>query len=363
MGKIAYILIFCICWGSSFSQSINQGHLYAGPSENATEVKFNSELNISFNYVDDIVEKTNHEDFTSFESLAINLTQQFNDEGNKVRSIYTWIALNILYDQNAIFSSGINNQNALVVWKSRLGVCEGYANLFHEMCMESGIKSRIIKGYVKDIPGTDLRFPNHAWNSVKIDGKWHLLDVTWAGINNDGSPSTNTSLKNSQLQHKLDQYFLVNPDRMILTHLPEDPYWQLQNNYVSMEEFLKGEDYIKSALLDRSTEIKDFETLISNYESLDSLDRSISYLERMDRNKINKIKEYGLGISYYYKAQKILRESGNNTSAILHKAKHLAKKYYKKSLEQLVQLSEKDFGYEFSIDLANSVAFKIEVLQ
>ncbi|MCK5702813.1 MAG: hypothetical protein KAI29_16735 [Cyclobacteriaceae bacterium] len=363
MRKIAYIFIFSIIWSSSFSQSINQGQLYAGPSENAIDIKFNSTLNISFYHVDDIVEKTNHENFSTFESLAINLTQQFNDERSKVRSIYTWIALNIIYDQNALFSSGVSNQNALDVWKSRLAVCEGYANLFHEMCAKSGIESRIIKGYVKDIAGTDLRFPNHAWNSVKIDGKWQLLDVTWASINNEGSKLANTKLTNNQLRQKLDHFFLVNPSRMILTHLPEDPYWQLQNNYVNMEIFINGEDYIKSALMNPSTEMEDFEDLISNYENLDSLDRSISYLERMERNNLNKIKEYGLGISYYYKAQKILRESGNNISNDFRKAKQLARKYYKKSLDQLVQLRENDFGYEFSIDLANNVAFKMEVLQ
>lgn len=363
MRKIAYILTFSIIWSSSFSQGINQGQLYAGPSESDIDIIFNATLNVSFYHVDDIVAKTNYANFESFENLAINLTQQFNDEKSKIRSIYTWIALNILYDQNALFSSGISNQKALDVWKGRLAVCEGYANLFHEMCSISGIESRIVKGYVKDIAGADLRFPNHAWNSVKVDGKWQLLDVTWASVNNEGNQSANTKLNNNQLQQKLDYFFLVNPRRMILTHLPEDPYWQLQNNNVSMEIFLKGEDFINSALMDQSTEMKDFEELISNYESLDSLDQSISYLERMERNNLNKIKEYGLGISYYYKAQKILKESDKSSSNILQKAKQIAKKFYKKSLDQLSQLRENDFGYEFSKDLANNVAFRMEVLK
>ena len=78
---------------------------------------------------------------------------------------------------------------------------------------------------------------------------------------------------------------------------------------------------------------------------------------------LNKIKEYGLGISYYYKAQKILKESDKSSSNILQKAKQIAKKFYKKSLDQLSQLRENDFGYEFSKALANNVAFRMEVLK
>ena len=147
---------------------------------------------------------------------------------------------------------------------------------------------------------------------------------------------------------------------MILTHLPEDPLWQLHDNYVDLETFLKGEEFIKSTLMNSKIQKKDFEELISKYEDLDSLDKSISFLERMERNCKNRIREYGLGIAYYYKAQKILREAN---VADKNKATQRAKIYYAKSLDQLAILEEEDFGYEFSKDLANSVTFRIATLQ
>ena len=76
---------------------------------------------------------------------------------------------------------------------------------------------------------------------------------------------------------------------------------------------------------------------------------------------MNKTQEYGLGIAYYYKAQKILKESNKNND--LRKSKHLARAYYKKSLDQLAQLNENDFGYILSVDLAKNVEFRMEVLQ
>jgi transglutaminase/protease-like cytokinesis protein 3 len=31
--------------------------------------------------------------------------------------------------------------------------------------------------------GEPLSTPNHAWNAVRIDGNWYLLDATWdAGV-------------------------------------------------------------------------------------------------------------------------------------------------------------------------------------
>lgn len=352
--------MFTCIWSYTLSQELNQGQLYAGPSEGAIDIDYAKTLNHTLSLVDDFVIKTNPERFTSFENLAIYLTQPFEDEQSKVRSIYTWIALNISYDQNSLKTSVKRNQNAESVWHNRIAVCEGYANLLSEMCKSVGIESRIVKGYVKNFAGNDFKFPNHAWNGVKINGKWQLLDVTWASVNNEGSLLTNKNVNKSIDRHKLDIFFLVHPNRMILTHLPEDPYWQLQHNFITMDIFRKGDASIKSTLMNSDADGKNFEILIDEYERLDSLDKSIAYLERMEINKLNKVKEYGLGIAYYYKAQKMLREARNNNK---YQAIEQAKMYYLKSLDQLSYLGEEDFGYEFSRDLAHNVAFRIETLQ
>lgn len=361
MRILGYILLLSITSYSTYAQNISQGQLYAEPTENVIDIELNSSLANFWNKVDDIVCTTNSENFSSYENLAIYLTKQFNEESSKIRSIYSWIAHNISYDRISVADpSNKNSQHAENVWKNRTAVCEGFSNLFNEMCSSAGIESRIVKGYVKNFTDNDLRFPNHAWNGVKINGKWKLLDVTWASVNNEGSLLANAHLQKDFASRKLDYFFLVNPNKMILTHLPEDPYWQLQNSYISMEVFLKGENFIKSTLMNPYVEVKDFEQLIEKFELLDSLDRSIAYLERMEINKWNKAKEYGLGIAYYYKAQHIL----NNISySNRYQAIEKAKVYYKKSLDQLAILQEEDYGYEFSKDLANSVATRMASLQ
>ena len=148
MKNLALFFFFSMVWNTSFSQDFSQGQLFSGPSDNVLDINLNTSLNSSYIQVDDFVAQTKSQNFTSMEDLTALLTQQFKDERRKVRSIYSWIALNIVYDENTILSSTKNNQSAANIWKNRVAVCEGYANLFNEMCKNAGIESRMVKGYV-----------------------------------------------------------------------------------------------------------------------------------------------------------------------------------------------------------------------
>ncbi len=50
--------------------------------------------------------------------------------------------------------------------------CEGYAKTMQYLCDLSGIESTVIVG-------TNEAGDSHAWNVVKVDGKWYNLDTTW----------------------------------------------------------------------------------------------------------------------------------------------------------------------------------------
>ena len=363
MKLVAHILIFSIFWSLATAQTPEKGQLYAGPTANYINYNFNATLNPSFVNVDDFVSSIKNENFASYENLALYLAGNFKEDDKKVRSIYSWIALNISYDEVALFTGTGSNQDAKEVWKTRTAVCEGFSKLFSEMCNAVGIESRIVKGYVKDFGDDEMRFPNHAWNSVKINGKWQLLDVTWASVNNEVDRLAGNKITREFTRKKLDYFFLVPPKRMVITHLPEDPFWQLQSNLVSMDLFLKGEPSILEQTQKPEIAKLNFEELIKRYESLDSLDKSISFLERMEKNKWNKVKEYGLGIAYYYKAQMILKQANIHNPGAMRDARNLARQYYKKSLDQLILLQEDDFGYEFSRDFVDNVSFKIAVLK
>jgi len=349
---------------ASYAQNIpDQVLLSGGPYEHA-EVSNPLPSHSSFNVIDVFVSGINADQFNSHEDLSEYLTDRYVSQREKVRSIYTWIATNISYDQQFVHQEkSRSNQLADMVWNNRMAVCEGYANLFNEMCEASGIESRMIKGYTREFMDRELKLPNHAWNSVKIDGRWYLLDVTWASISGDAMLTSTAKGTGLKIKKRLDHFFMVDPEKMISTHLPEDPYWQLQPQTIDLETFMQGELAIQNHLKNhKEANPVNFEELISNYEELDSLDRSIAYLERMVADSPT-AKAYGLGIAYFYKAQDILKRSHQVDKQTLKELNQQAKTYYQLSLEYLYLLEKDDYGYDFSQDLTDNVLFRMEILQ
>lgn len=55
-------------------------------------------------------------------------------------------------------------------------ICSGYAIILHEALQYVGIKSKYIEGYPEF---NSQEKHGHAWNQVKIDGKWYNVDSTW----------------------------------------------------------------------------------------------------------------------------------------------------------------------------------------
>lgn len=167
----------------------------------------------------------------SVETLAKYLVGPAQNDREKVRAIFRWIADRVAYDVEAYFDNGARDDTAAGVLERRKGVCAGYANLFQELCTSAGIEAVVVDGDAKGAslaPGDDVGTESHAWNAVKLDGVWHLLDVTWCA----GFVEGKTFCKEFK-----ESYYLPMPEQMILDHLPSDPAWQLLSPPVSAEDF------------------------------------------------------------------------------------------------------------------------------
>ncbi len=169
----------------------------------------------------------------SVSELAEILAQNASTDLEKARIIYTWITHNIAYDTSALLAlkSGVYpDVKSTAVLNTRQTICSGYANLYQQLASEMGLKSVIVLGYAKGldyIVGQDSSV-NHAWNAVKIDEKWYLIDTTWgAGTVNNGSFSP---LFNPY-------YFASPPEEFIYSHFPENSKWQLLNQPLSRQNF------------------------------------------------------------------------------------------------------------------------------
>ena len=169
----------------------------------------------------------------SVESLAAYLIEPAANEQEKARAIFRWICQNIDYDLGSYFAGRLSSTKSEDVLKSRSSVCSGYSDLFSALAGEAGLEAVEIRGYGKGYsyrPGQKFSGPfNHAWNAVKINGSWRLMDSTWGAgyMGRDGK------------YHRWfdDHYFMTPPDQFIFDHLPEEERWQLLDRPLSKTEF------------------------------------------------------------------------------------------------------------------------------
>jgi len=195
-------------------------------------------------HVDEIV-RTYPKSFSGTQGLADKINADFSEDDDKARAIFTWIALNISYDMSEFNSKNtiaysfstpeekirkeLEFRAAIVKKTLRSGkaVCEGYASLFTNLCTLTGLESVIVPGTSRNHHSQIGKLPtarDHAWNVVKINGQWKLIDVTWAAgiVNSDGFQ-----------QIFNDAYFLTAPNRFFLNHYPDDPKWMFTNKSAS----------------------------------------------------------------------------------------------------------------------------------
>lgn len=88
----------------------------------------------------------------------------------QVKAIHDYLVLNLGYDTTLISNS------PYTALTEGITACNGYAMLAYKMLKELGFEVRLISG----VASSQAYNPqNHAWNLVKLDGKWYHLDVTW----------------------------------------------------------------------------------------------------------------------------------------------------------------------------------------
>lgn len=182
-------------------------------------------------------------------SLTESLVHNCKNDQEKTTAIFRWITDNISYttlpaserSRDAAATPApdddgplkpLNERVAEAVLRRRTAFCDGYARLFTAMCNYAGIESEVICGYANGGAGkASPRFGvNHYWNAVKLEGKWHLVDATWAS----GYIDTRT---NAFIHSYDDRYYLASPDLFIRDHYPDDPRWTLLPDNKVPDEF------------------------------------------------------------------------------------------------------------------------------
>ena len=196
--------------------------------------------------------------YATTDQLARQIQQDFTNDFDRVRAIYTWLATNVSYDLKTLYNgetqinfsyssqedlsrklAAINTHTANQTLLTNKAICEGYAQAFKKVSEQLGIPCMLIGGFskseVSDI-GTNPSQENHAWNAVKIQNKWHLIDATW------GAGYTNGD---TWIQRFDDYFFLTDPDKFAITHYPSEKEWLLTKKTVTKRQFYTSPIYSK----------------------------------------------------------------------------------------------------------------------
>lgn len=102
----------------------------------------------------------------TMEELALDDASEYE----KVKTIYNYVCNHVDYDYASTDYLKYTAYAALCKGKA---VCQGYVVLFYRLCKEAGLSVRVITGTSGGV--------NHAWNIVRINGKYYNLDATWDG--------------------------------------------------------------------------------------------------------------------------------------------------------------------------------------
>jgi hypothetical protein len=169
----------------------------------------------------------------SVQSLARYLARPCRNDSEKARAIFRWVAANIRYDTKAYFSGRVRASGATGALRNRTAVCEGFSSLFEALGKAAGLEVVTVSGWARGYgaaAGERISGPpDHAWNAVRIGGRWKLVDPTWGGGVLDEA---------GKYVRRLDDFFfLTPPEKLIATHFPEAPGWQLLDPPVTRAEF------------------------------------------------------------------------------------------------------------------------------
>ena len=150
----------------SFAEPDKSTQLNGTPSQNLKAIFESTGPNIitsmgRMNITDD--------QYAEIEEFTTNLVKGKSSQTEKYREIFRWIVTNVKYGQS--------DPSPYAVFKNKMCVCQGYANLITVMCCSQDIPTVVVNGFVS-MPNL---YGGHAWAYTYTDGAWEVSDPTNGG--------------------------------------------------------------------------------------------------------------------------------------------------------------------------------------
>ena len=172
--------------------------------------------------------------YQSAKNVLREIIKDGMDDYEKALSIFDWIANTGCYDYDA-YNNNASTENScyylegMFLDENHAVVCDGLSKAYSLLCNMEGIDCLRIMGTASG--------GGHAWNKVRLLGKWYVVDLTWTELKqydtvkdkNEnvkyevvkmGSTYYRTPKLTEKDEYNCHRYFLVNDDYISSSHTP-----------------------------------------------------------------------------------------------------------------------------------------------
>lgn len=161
---------------------------------------------------DDFASGSARSSYTTKFNNAVNEYLTAINEGttyyDKEKIAHDLLIKNIVYNTDAKY-----NQSSCSGLVEKATVCMGYAASFQLLMNRVGIETIVVSS------------SGHAWNEIKLDGNWYVVDVTWDDpLTNSGSPASGEDSNKRYLYFNISDTTLSNNDDEEKSHT-KDSMW------------------------------------------------------------------------------------------------------------------------------------------
>lgn len=162
-------------------EAMSQNHYIIG-AYNYRAATVGNQTYVRINYVDspDRVVEIQEKVEAKVEKVVGDIIDDSMSDAKKIAAINDYLVKNAEYDNEALAAFGAGGdmskywytQDVYGILLDGLGVCASYSRSFDILADAVGLDSVYVTGDVYE-------GGPHAWNKVKVDGRWRAVDVTW----------------------------------------------------------------------------------------------------------------------------------------------------------------------------------------
>lgn len=190
--------------------------------------------------------------------------QNFTADSLRLRAAVDWITGTISYDVKNWKTENPKAGEIDYILRSNKAICSGYTELLQRLCDLLNIECQVVSGKARAFD-SDIYLnrskltEDHAWNIVKLNGNWRIIDPTWvAGYVTGDIDDPQTRF----VREFNEAYYFTEPSKFILNHYPTQAQHQLLLTVMDEKKFKNAPLFLGGYMKDSISEVVPNEALI-----------------------------------------------------------------------------------------------------